>query len=111
MGITKLADLIRSDAPEAISHKDISDYTGILHPLIFILTVMFMFIILNGVKQSLTLARWLAYLLVLLTYVYRSGQTKLTSSAYVTSLNSTRMKIFIYSNIYLYISIYKVIET
>ncbi|XP_063074880.1 probable flap endonuclease 1 homolog [Engraulis encrasicolus] len=28
MGITKLADLIRSDAPRAISHKDISDYTG-----------------------------------------------------------------------------------
>uniref|UniRef100_UPI0037E81B97 probable flap endonuclease 1 homolog n=1 Tax=Semicossyphus pulcher TaxID=241346 RepID=UPI0037E81B97 len=28
MGITKLADLIRSDAPDAISHKDISDYTG-----------------------------------------------------------------------------------
>uniref|UniRef100_A0A3Q3WZ05 XPG-I domain-containing protein n=1 Tax=Mola mola TaxID=94237 RepID=A0A3Q3WZ05_MOLML len=28
MGITKLAELIRSDAPDAISHKDISDYTG-----------------------------------------------------------------------------------
>ncbi|KAM6948632.1 putative flap endonuclease 1 homolog [Aplochiton taeniatus] len=28
MGITKLADLIRTDAPAAISHKDISDYTG-----------------------------------------------------------------------------------
>ncbi|KAM9350243.1 putative flap endonuclease 1 homolog [Symphorus nematophorus] len=28
MGITKLADLIRSDAPGAVSHKDISDYTG-----------------------------------------------------------------------------------
>ncbi|XP_069568653.1 probable flap endonuclease 1 homolog [Brachyistius frenatus] len=28
MGITKLADLIRSDASDAISHKDISDYTG-----------------------------------------------------------------------------------
>ncbi|XP_060900098.1 probable flap endonuclease 1 homolog [Labrus mixtus] len=28
MGITKLADLIRSDAPGSISHKDISDYTG-----------------------------------------------------------------------------------
>ncbi|XP_071372998.1 probable flap endonuclease 1 homolog isoform X2 [Centroberyx affinis] len=28
MGITKLADLIRTDAPGAISHKDISDYTG-----------------------------------------------------------------------------------
>lgn len=28
MGITKLADLIRSDAPDAISYKDISDYTG-----------------------------------------------------------------------------------
>ncbi|KAM6989289.1 putative flap endonuclease 1 homolog [Tautogolabrus adspersus] len=28
MGITKLADLIRLDAPDAISHKDISDYTG-----------------------------------------------------------------------------------
>lgn len=28
MGITKLADLIRADAPGAISHKDISDYTG-----------------------------------------------------------------------------------
>lgn len=28
MGITKLADLIRSDAPGAISHRDISDYTG-----------------------------------------------------------------------------------
>lgn len=28
MGITKLADLIRSGAPGAISHKDISDYTG-----------------------------------------------------------------------------------
>ncbi|KAA8587747.1 hypothetical protein FQN60_016609 [Etheostoma spectabile] len=28
MGITKLADLIRLDAPGAISHKDISDYTG-----------------------------------------------------------------------------------
>ncbi|XP_040912078.1 probable flap endonuclease 1 homolog isoform X2 [Toxotes jaculatrix] len=28
MGILKLADLIRSDAPDAISYKDISDYTG-----------------------------------------------------------------------------------
>ncbi|KAM3866046.1 putative flap endonuclease 1 homolog [Diretmus argenteus] len=28
MGITKLADLIRTGAPGAISHKDISDYTG-----------------------------------------------------------------------------------
>lgn len=28
MGIKKLADLIRSDAPDAISYKDISDYTG-----------------------------------------------------------------------------------
>ena len=28
MGITKLADLIRLEAPKAISHKDISDYTG-----------------------------------------------------------------------------------
>ncbi|KAM4557730.1 putative flap endonuclease 1 homolog [Fundulus diaphanus] len=28
MGITKLADLIRSDAPDALSHKDISDYSG-----------------------------------------------------------------------------------
>uniref|UniRef100_H3CQY2 Zgc:110269 n=1 Tax=Tetraodon nigroviridis TaxID=99883 RepID=H3CQY2_TETNG len=28
MGITKLADLIRFDAPDAISYKDISDYTG-----------------------------------------------------------------------------------
>ncbi|XP_068196434.1 probable flap endonuclease 1 homolog isoform X2 [Antennarius striatus] len=28
MGITKLADLIRSDAPDAISRKEISDYTG-----------------------------------------------------------------------------------
>ncbi|XP_051253207.1 probable flap endonuclease 1 homolog [Dicentrarchus labrax] len=28
MGITKLADLIRSEAPAAISYKDISDYTG-----------------------------------------------------------------------------------
>ncbi|XP_062259978.1 probable flap endonuclease 1 homolog [Platichthys flesus] len=28
MGITKLADLIRLDAPCAISHKEISDYTG-----------------------------------------------------------------------------------
>lgn len=28
MGITKLADLIRSDAPGAISHKEISDYSG-----------------------------------------------------------------------------------
>lgn len=28
MGITKLADLIRFEAPEAISHKDISDYSG-----------------------------------------------------------------------------------
>ncbi|XP_077415867.1 putative flap endonuclease 1 homolog isoform X1 [Vanacampus margaritifer] len=28
MGITKLADLIRLEAPGAISHKDISDYTG-----------------------------------------------------------------------------------
>ncbi|KAM4728436.1 putative flap endonuclease 1 homolog [Anableps anableps] len=28
MGITKLADLIRSDAPDAVSYKDISDYTG-----------------------------------------------------------------------------------
>uniref|UniRef100_A0A3B4UBZ2 Zgc:110269 n=1 Tax=Seriola dumerili TaxID=41447 RepID=A0A3B4UBZ2_SERDU len=28
MGITKLADLIRLDARDAISHKDISDYTG-----------------------------------------------------------------------------------
>ncbi|XP_035279870.1 probable flap endonuclease 1 homolog [Anguilla rostrata] len=28
MGITKLADLIRQEAPSAISYKDISDYTG-----------------------------------------------------------------------------------
>ncbi|XP_056912955.1 probable flap endonuclease 1 homolog isoform X1 [Takifugu flavidus] len=28
MGITKLADLIRSDARDAVSYKDISDYTG-----------------------------------------------------------------------------------
>ncbi|XP_026170117.1 probable flap endonuclease 1 homolog [Mastacembelus armatus] len=28
MGITKLADLIRSAAPDALSYKDISDYTG-----------------------------------------------------------------------------------
>ncbi|XP_072297898.1 probable flap endonuclease 1 homolog [Eucyclogobius newberryi] len=28
MGITKLADLVRSEAPDAISHKDISDYSG-----------------------------------------------------------------------------------
>uniref|UniRef100_A0A3Q0SWZ1 Zgc:110269 n=1 Tax=Amphilophus citrinellus TaxID=61819 RepID=A0A3Q0SWZ1_AMPCI len=28
MGITKLADLIRSDAPGSISYKDITDYTG-----------------------------------------------------------------------------------
>ncbi|XP_016897578.2 probable flap endonuclease 1 homolog, partial [Cynoglossus semilaevis] len=28
MGITKLSDLIRKEAPEAISHRDISDYTG-----------------------------------------------------------------------------------
>jgi hypothetical protein len=28
MGITKLADLIRIAAPDAISYKDISDYTG-----------------------------------------------------------------------------------
>ncbi|XP_034411800.1 probable flap endonuclease 1 homolog [Cyclopterus lumpus] len=28
MGITKLADLIRQDAHDAVSHKDISDYTG-----------------------------------------------------------------------------------
>uniref|UniRef100_A0A3P9NMW7 Zgc:110269 n=1 Tax=Poecilia reticulata TaxID=8081 RepID=A0A3P9NMW7_POERE len=28
MGITKLADLIRSDAPNAVSYKDIGDYTG-----------------------------------------------------------------------------------
>ncbi|KAM4604938.1 putative flap endonuclease 1 homolog [Polymixia lowei] len=28
MGITKLADLIRQEAPGAICHKDISDYTG-----------------------------------------------------------------------------------
>ncbi|XP_039458740.1 probable flap endonuclease 1 homolog isoform X2 [Oreochromis aureus] len=28
MGITKLADLIRSDAPDAISYKDITHYTG-----------------------------------------------------------------------------------
>ncbi|RVE61115.1 hypothetical protein OJAV_G00167430 [Oryzias javanicus] len=28
MGITKLADLIRADAPNAISHRDISDYAG-----------------------------------------------------------------------------------
>uniref|UniRef100_A0A096M645 Zgc:110269 n=1 Tax=Poecilia formosa TaxID=48698 RepID=A0A096M645_POEFO len=28
MGITKLADLIRSNAPNAVSYKDISDYTG-----------------------------------------------------------------------------------
>lgn len=28
MGITKLADLIRSEAPGAVSYKDISDYTG-----------------------------------------------------------------------------------
>lgn len=34
MGITKLADLIRSVAPSAISHRDISDYTG--KQLIFI---------------------------------------------------------------------------
>lgn len=28
MGITKLADLIRSDAPDSVSYKNISDYTG-----------------------------------------------------------------------------------
>lgn len=28
MGITKLADLIRSSSPDAVSYKDISDYTG-----------------------------------------------------------------------------------
>ena len=28
MGILKLADLIRSEAPDAITHKDIGDYTG-----------------------------------------------------------------------------------
>ncbi|CAL9688505.1 unnamed protein product [Knipowitschia caucasica] len=28
MGITKLADLVRTEAPDAISHKDISDYSG-----------------------------------------------------------------------------------
>ncbi|XP_067331878.1 probable flap endonuclease 1 homolog isoform X2 [Channa argus] len=28
MGIKKLADLVRSDAPDAISHKEISDYSG-----------------------------------------------------------------------------------
>lgn len=28
MGITKLADLIRSNARDAVSYKDISDYTG-----------------------------------------------------------------------------------
>ncbi|KAI1897238.1 hypothetical protein AGOR_G00081250 [Albula goreensis] len=28
MGITKLSDLIRSEAPRAIAHKDISDYAG-----------------------------------------------------------------------------------
>lgn len=28
MGITKLADLIRSEASDAVSYKDISDYTG-----------------------------------------------------------------------------------
>lgn len=28
MGITKLADLVRFEAPEAIAHKDISDYSG-----------------------------------------------------------------------------------
>lgn len=28
MGITKLADLIRLNAPDAISHKDIIDYSG-----------------------------------------------------------------------------------
>lgn len=28
MGIKKLADLIRSDAPDAISQKEISDYSG-----------------------------------------------------------------------------------
>ncbi|XP_029381348.1 probable flap endonuclease 1 homolog [Echeneis naucrates] len=28
MGITKLAELIRSDAPDAVSYKDISQYTG-----------------------------------------------------------------------------------
>ncbi|XP_028284428.1 probable flap endonuclease 1 homolog [Parambassis ranga] len=28
MGITKLADLVRFDAPDAISYKDISEYTG-----------------------------------------------------------------------------------
>lgn len=28
MGITKLADLIRTEAPSAICHRNISDYTG-----------------------------------------------------------------------------------
>lgn len=28
MGITKLADLIRAEAPDSISHRDISDYAG-----------------------------------------------------------------------------------
>lgn len=28
MGITKLADLIRSDAPDAVCRKEISDYSG-----------------------------------------------------------------------------------
>lgn len=36
MGITKLADLIRLDAPGAISHKDIGDYTGNIPDLAFI---------------------------------------------------------------------------
>lgn len=35
MGITKLADLIRSDAPDAISHKDISDYAGEVRQVCF----------------------------------------------------------------------------
>lgn len=35
-----------------------------------------MFIILNGVRQLLTLARWLAYLLVLLIYSMFTAQAK-----------------------------------
>lgn len=38
MGITKLAALIRTDAPNAISHKDISYYTGNMQHISFIST-------------------------------------------------------------------------
>lgn len=52
MGITKLADLIRSDAPDAISYKEIGDYSGNVpdHAAISVLLARF---IIRYVKEML----------------------------------------------------------